>query len=425
MPENARFGSRKLSRIIRLVAACMVVGLVPCSAQTRREQRVRTLTSAGSGEQLIQSHLSPGHTMANAPNAELVEAVCEAVKQSPARLTSIVDAVARVRRRQRIELLCRAVQCASDTGSLDCGAVVDLLKQWIQERPDEANLLLQRFFQCSAECGEGVQGQVGSGPSPGHGQRAIEKEEPQATPPPGPPPAPPPPPTAHHARRLPPGPPSPSIPQTITAEPSPPSEKTEFPFPPPRASAFEEIDRKLLVGDNPHPLLSDAAAALTTAFKSCGYGERSFYPIPNGFALASRLEHMNEDGTSSDDRWELDVRPVKDHTIESYLKALFRARPGHYRVIVFILTNVSFEQKSETATSEQANDWAFSGKPALPKEIGEQDYSDDHVCTALIYEFRRLGEQKATFVKPSEMTGQTHLEKSGLLSALAQPKPDE
>ena len=41
---------------------------------------------------------------------------------------------------------------------------------------------------------------------------------------------------------------------------------------------------------------------------------------------------------------------------------------------------------------------------------------------ALIYEFKTLGGGEATFVEPSEITGQMHLEKSGLLSALSRSR---
>ena len=193
----------------------------------------------------------------------------------------------------------------------------------------------------------------------------------------------------------------------------------EFPWPPPKASASDTISRELLLGRPEHPLLRDAAAALDLAFRKTGYGERSYYNVPGGFAMASRIEQMNPDGTPKEpaDRWSLEVPPMRKFSFSAYLTALFRARPGYYRVIVFVVTSHPFSQSSAKPTSDDVELWATSGLNALPEGIASRDYTSAHRCTALIYEFKRTGTQHAEFVDPSEITGQIHLEKSGLLAA--------
>jgi hypothetical protein len=192
----------------------------------------------------------------------------------------------------------------------------------------------------------------------------------------------------------------------------------EFPLPPPKASAFDEISRELLAGGRPHPLLRDADSALSSAFRRCGYGEKTYYAVRGGFAMASRIEQINTDGTPSTNRWSIEVIPVQRFSLNAYIAALFRARPGHYRVIVFVLTMQPFEQKSTKVTSEEASKWVSGGLNKLPKEIGDRDYSADYTCTALIYEFKQIGGGEAEFVDPSGMPGRTHLERSGLWTAL-------
>jgi hypothetical protein len=105
-------------------------------------------------------------------------------------------------------------------------------------------------------------------------------------------------------------------------------------------------------------------------------------------------------------------------SLSAYLRALFRGRPGYYRIIVFVVTSHPFSQSSAKTTSEKAGLWVSSGLNALPEDIASQDYTSAHRCTALIYEFKRTGTQQAEFVDPSEITGAIHLEKSGLLAAL-------
>ena len=196
----------------------------------------------------------------------------------------------------------------------------------------------------------------------------------------------------------------------------------QFPFPPPMASAFETIPRELLLAHKAHPKLKDVDAALSSAFSRCGYGEKSFYAVPDGFAMASRLEQINADGSFGANRWSLDTAPISNFSIDSYLSALFRVRAGHFRVVVFMVTNHPFNQTDAKITSDQAKSWVKKGLNQLPKKIGDRDYSDDYTCMALIYEFKTLAGGEAKFVEPSEITGRTHLEKSGLLSALSRSR---
>jgi len=197
----------------------------------------------------------------------------------------------------------------------------------------------------------------------------------------------------------------------------------KFPWPPPKASASNAVSRQLLLGSREHPVLGDAAGALDLAFRKAGYGERSFYSVPGGFAMASRIEQMNQDGTSLKDpadRWSLKVPPLREFRFSAYMTALFRARPGYYRVIVFVVTSHLFSQSGAEITSDDAKRWSSSGLNGLPDDIASREYTSAYRCTALIYEFKRMETQRAEFVDPSEITGQIHLEKAGLLAALSQ-----
>ena len=185
---------------------------------------------------------------------------------------------------------------------------------------------------------------------------------------------------------------------------------------------METVPRELFVAGKMRPKLKDVDAALSAAFAKCGYGEKSFYAVPDGFAMASRLEQINADGSSGPNRWSLETAPLKNFSIESYLHALFQARAGHFRVVIFMVTNHPFEQTDVKVNSDEAKTWVKKGLNALPRKIGDRDYTDDYICTALIYEFKTLGGGEATFVEPSEITGQMHLEKSGLLSALSRSR---
>src|SRR5687767_820556 len=72
------------------------------------------------------------------------------------------------------------------------------------------------------------------------------------------------------------------------APPPPPSALPAFPWPPPRYSAFATVMREWVAAAT-QPTLASAAARLERAFDAAGYGERSYYWVPGGFALVSRL----------------------------------------------------------------------------------------------------------------------------------------
>jgi hypothetical protein len=197
-------------------------------------------------------------------------------------------------------------------------------------------------------------------------------------------------------------------------------EVPEFPWPPPKASASATIPRELLVGNAAHPSLSAVAQAIESAFQEAGYGEKSYYSVPGGFAMASQIEQINQDGSPKDsiDRWSLETPPIRKVSLGWYLNALFKARPGYYRVIVFVVTSKAFPQRDVKVTSEESKQWISSGLNKLPEEIGNQEYSAAHSCTALIYEFKQTGKH-AQLMEPSQITGKTHLDKAGLMAAFA------
>jgi tetratricopeptide (TPR) repeat protein len=194
-----------------------------------------------------------------------------------------------------------------------------------------------------------------------------------------------------------------------------------YAWPPIKASAFVEVPRQFLAKRDGQTHLSDVSDRLKQAFYQAGYGELSWYSVPEGFAVVSRLEHFNPDGTpvQGSERWATKVTARRIASLTDFLKALFLPNPGYYRIIVFIVTRVPFTQTDSSLTGDQALAWLSKGANVLPSYIGEALFSTDHNCTALIYEFyQATAEQKAEFKYPGSLTGKTHLEKSGIYQLL-------
>ncbi len=227
---------------------------------------------------------------------------------------------------------------------------------------------------------------------------------------------------ATQSARLPPPPPPPPPPA-----PPPASIELEapfFPWPPPRASATARIPRNLLEAERGPTRLRDVDRRITEVLEQNGYYESSYYAVPAGFALVTKMEQIESDGTPKQglQRWIMTPQTLVNFSLTAYLTALFRAAPGYYRVIVFIVTPHAFAQSEVEVRPEEANEWLSGGLNRLPASIGNLDFSrEDYACAALIYEFERASEAEEPRIRrPGLIPGRTHLVKAGIWEVFQQ-----
>lgn len=191
-----------------------------------------------------------------------------------------------------------------------------------------------------------------------------------------------------------------------------------FPWPPPHASASEVLDGRLFRRAR---TLAGVDSILVNALKRSGYFERSYYRVPQGFALVTRIEQIDEQAAPRPDpaRWSLEVKPFEEFTITNYLKSLFQASVGRFRIIAFIVTNQPVTEDTSDETSfNEAVAWLKLGAKSLPESIGQLAFRSDYRCTALIYEFRKPESAEAMLVNPSINQGAVHLQKAKILQSL-------
>lgn len=199
-------------------------------------------------------------------------------------------------------------------------------------------------------------------------------------------------------------------------------EYPEFPWPPPKSSAVMIIPNELLMKPIDHPInLFEVENGLSTALGSCGYDEKTYYAVPRGFAIVTRIEKIDPDGMpkESQERWSIEIKPLRTFSLSAYARALFTANPGYYRVIVFIVTPLPFNQTDEYISRREAVEWLRAGMNSLPASIGELGYTSDYKCTVLIYEFEQLESEKDAILKiPGRLSAKTHLEKAHIWEML-------
>jgi len=194
-------------------------------------------------------------------------------------------------------------------------------------------------------------------------------------------------------------------------------------WPPPDASTHQKIPRELLVPNKTQAnTWASVAARVEKALAVNGYSSPGYYSVPEGFALISQLERINQDATPapSNVRWKIKVDPVsiKPFNLDAYLKALLGEDAGLFRVIAFVFTPVPIVTKGKTDI-EAAKLWVGQGGSKLPQVLSKQVYGEDMEATALIYEFGVPSRGKpARLNKPSEHNGQQHLKAAKILQAL-------
>lgn len=195
-----------------------------------------------------------------------------------------------------------------------------------------------------------------------------------------------------------------------------------FPWPPPKPSAFEVIPSDFFKLCHTFEHVNEKL--LRTLYLN-GYTDKSYYLVmPEdsvvGFAIATRLEQINEDGSSKNgsNRWVTKVE-MNDFTFSEYISSLFFKQVGYFRVIVFIITDEPIKMGKTSVKRETALSWVSSGADRLPHQLRNRYFSDKHTVTALIYEYKMPeNSDKAVLNKPSKHTAREHLVKSNLWNVI-------
>ena len=193
----------------------------------------------------------------------------------------------------------------------------------------------------------------------------------------------------------------------------------EFPSSPPRASASYDLTSHFSRTGR----LGQIAERIHSALAGCGYYEHQYYYLEGGFALVTRIEQFNRDGSSMSEPARWSARPVRDENFNwrAYLRSLFTSDPGHFRVFVFMVTNRAWTMNtSHQVSREDAENWLSEGANRLPETIANREVPSGTNITALVYEFtveESTGEARLSL--PSELSSYTHLLRSNIINHLS------
>lgn len=194
----------------------------------------------------------------------------------------------------------------------------------------------------------------------------------------------------------------------------------KFPWPPPACHARFELPKAVF---SARKTLGAVEDKLRAALEAKGYGQRSYFSVPNGFALVTQLEQYNgADGSvrTGNTRW-LDY-PAKESFsgLLDYLTSLVMPQKGYFRLYVFVITDQPFGGSAQRVSKEQATAWLGQGFNKLPNSLAELPFTTAYDVTALVYEFEVPESNRKPVQKcpTPHFSAKTHLQKSGIAARL-------
>ena len=192
----------------------------------------------------------------------------------------------------------------------------------------------------------------------------------------------------------------------------------EFPWPPPRWTSRYVIPSGLVVA-SPTQTVGNMFDLIKAALARAKIEDWSVYDVDrgDGLAIVTRLESIEHDGRSKQGptRWDTRSSATSPSKLSEYLRGLFTARPGHYRVIVLILTTRPVVPASEVPTASGMQGLAKGGAGAPPLGVWETTLTPSFRCEALIYEFIRPSpDDSVRWIDVSQLMPTQHLAGAGL-----------
>jgi HEAT repeat protein len=193
-----------------------------------------------------------------------------------------------------------------------------------------------------------------------------------------------------------------------------------FPWPPPQWSDMALLANNRL--GNEKALLKDVHERLDGALKAAAYREPVTFSAPGGFAMVTPLERIPLPGESLPEahRWTRGKIPMRSWDLLAYLERLFLEAPGQFRIIVFIVTDHAYLDRTEKEWNEEDLIMGLTkgGGQGLDPEIGKLPLAG-RKCFALVYHFEKRLREVFRRLDPSPQIVEEHLKRAGLWQRLA------
>jgi hypothetical protein len=130
-------------------------------------------------------------------------------------------------------------------------------------------------------------------------------------------------------------------------------------------------------------------AQLQTKLRAAGYDDFSYFSAPFGYALATRIERIDEGGypLSGSLRWATELKPIPPQGFIDYVNKVLHDEEGYFRIFVFVITRDTSQPAETPALFIEAQRWATTGCKNLPQDMLAIKIAPDHIFYVLSYVF--------------------------------------
>jgi hypothetical protein len=186
------------------------------------------------------------------------------------------------------------------------------------------------------------------------------------------------------------------------------------PWPPPQWTERTSLPPSL-TAQFANATLGTVADSIESALRGADYQQWSIYPASSdGFLIVTRPERIDSHGYPATPRFDLGSSSRTVSSIGDYFRLLLFARPGRFRIIMFVLTPHSFSPRRSSIPMDSLDDLARSGPTALTS-VRNLPVRPETQFIVLVYEFERASDDsEIRFLRASSISPLDHLLHGGL-----------
>jgi hypothetical protein len=181
-----------------------------------------------------------------------------------------------------------------------------------------------------------------------------------------------------------------------------------------------QIPRELQAPVDANARLARPAEWLSRALHEAGYANLAFYDVPGGFAIVTGLELIDDQGLATphpDSSMRFSVKsPDWPFFTMRFWSDLLVHTSGRFRLFVFVVRDQPFVYSKDVTDPEVV--WKHPATE-LPPSRAEAPYTPEDKWYALVYEVEHPPSSDHVRLVEQPSPPSAHLDKSGILAALA------
>lgn len=170
-----------------------------------------------------------------------------------------------------------------------------------------------------------------------------------------------------------------------------------LPWPPPRPAYASDVSRQI----RQSATFGETARTIAAVLQARGYDRLRYFSVPGGFAVATAVERVREDGGPAPDRWATSKR-ARVGSFYGYVRSLIMGEQGRFRLFVLAVTDTDISLAPFQANQEDVERWQAMGRPELSRQLAGQKISRASRSWLLVYEFHPSADGRTRLVATTE-----------------------